>query len=221
MDDCRTGGPAAHAGLQDTAAFCISGHAACHQRAVRCQPAPAARPTFPSPLAAARARVQTCRPLSAVPAGPKVAGEMRVAGLPVARCASLRAPLLLRLTQHMAAAANAAAGEPVLHILAAAAEDFVRDPARLASPVPPHKPPSGAPKIGHELLMLPPVGAACIRPPVLRGGGIECYSATAARRPQQVGHAEDNCVGMVYSHRTPRTTAKGVGSESLQTMVQT
>lgn len=158
MNEWCTGGPAADAGLQNTEAFCISGHAARHQCAVRCRPGPAARPASPTPLAAARASVQNqINHSSAALAVRKWLLKSRVRAWLRARCGSLQAPLLLRLTQHMAAAADAAAGEPVLHILAAAAEDFMRDPARLACPVPPHKPASGAGKIGHELLMLSPV----------------------------------------------------------------
>ncbi len=64
------------------------------------------------------------------------------------RCGSLPPPLLLRLTQHLAATAADAAGGPMLHELAAAAGEWLADGQRLRSPAPPQKPAVAAPEGG-------------------------------------------------------------------------
>lgn len=56
------------------------------------------------------------------------------------RCGSLSRPLLLRLTQHLAAAALDAVGDAMLHTLVTTAEEFLRDEEALHSLVQPCKP---------------------------------------------------------------------------------
>ena len=63
---------------------------------------------------------------------------------PPCRCSSLAAAQLLRLTQHLAACATEAAGQPMLHDLASAAAEWLADPRQLGSAAPPRQPEAGA-----------------------------------------------------------------------------
>lgn len=56
------------------------------------------------------------------------------------RCSSLPRPLLLRLTQHLAATALGAVGDAMLHTLVSTAEEFLCDEEALHSLVQPCKP---------------------------------------------------------------------------------